>query len=64
MYVSFQSDMKGVSRLGVQNQQKHKAGSSERNEDTKMGQEAQEVEGKFGCDYGRRMLTFWALRGW
>lgn len=37
MYVSFQPDMKGVSSLGVQYKQKHKAGSSERNEDTKVG---------------------------
>lgn len=55
--------MKGISSLGVQYKQKHKAGSSERNEDTKVGQEAQEVEGELGSDYGRRKLTLWALRG-
>lgn len=63
MYVSSQPDMKGVSSLGVQYKQKHKAGSSDRNEDIKVGQEAQEVELELGPDYGRRMLTLWALRG-
>lgn len=57
MYVSFQSDLKGVSSLGVQYKQKHKAGSSERNKDTQVGQEVKDAEGELGSNCGRRTLT-------